>query len=150
MFPGAGLFPDATCRFNREEGTGSRRDFFVGSSNVLAASGACCVTDRWFTPHFSVLASMLRFRWTNVLLQLGRRQVELPNDGVWRPLLVLLRLKRSLLDFHGQRGIAVGMLSAQLGTCTSSLKSHSGGFSKSVCFFPPAAAFAWFEAAVLF
>ena len=27
----AGLALDATCRFNREEGTGSRRDFFVGS-----------------------------------------------------------------------------------------------------------------------
>ena len=55
----AGLTPDATCRFNREEGTGSRRDFFVGCPNVLAASDACYVTDRWFTPHFSVLA---RFR----------------------------------------------------------------------------------------
>ena len=27
---GAGLAPDVTCRFNREEGTGSRRDFFCG------------------------------------------------------------------------------------------------------------------------
>ena len=53
---GAGLALDATCRFNREEGTGSRRDVFVGCSNALAASHACCVTDRWFTPHFSVLA----------------------------------------------------------------------------------------------
>ena len=56
---GAGLTPDVTCRFNREEGTGSRRDFFVGCPNALAASQACYVTDRWFTPHFSVLA---RFR----------------------------------------------------------------------------------------
>ena len=56
---GAGLTPDATCRFSREEGTGSRRDFFVGCPNALAASHACYVTDRWFTPHFSVLA---RFR----------------------------------------------------------------------------------------
>ena len=31
---GAGLTPDATCRSSREEGTGSRRDFFVGSSVV--------------------------------------------------------------------------------------------------------------------
>ena len=26
---GAGLTPDATCRFSREEGTGSRRDFLL-------------------------------------------------------------------------------------------------------------------------
>ena len=56
---GAGLAPDVTCRFSREEGTGSRRDFFVGCPGALAASQACFVTDRWFTPHFSVLA---RFR----------------------------------------------------------------------------------------
>ena len=56
---GAGLAPDVTCRFNREDGTGSRRDFFVGCPGALAASQACYVTDRWFTPHFSVLA---RFR----------------------------------------------------------------------------------------
>ena len=59
---GAGLTPDVTCRLSREDGTGSRRDFFVGRPNALAASHACyaCyVTDRWFIPHFSVLA---RFR----------------------------------------------------------------------------------------
>ena len=56
---GAGLTPDATCKFSRKEGTGSRRDFFVGCPNAVAASYACHVTDRWFTPHFSVLA---RFR----------------------------------------------------------------------------------------
>ena len=56
---GAGRAPDVTCRFDREEGTGSRRDFFVGCPNALAASQACYVTDRWCTPHFSVLA---RFR----------------------------------------------------------------------------------------
>ena len=33
--------------------------FFVGCLGALAASQACYVTDRWFTPHFSVLA---RFR----------------------------------------------------------------------------------------
>ena len=27
---GAGLTPDITCTFNRDDGTGSRRDFFVG------------------------------------------------------------------------------------------------------------------------
>ena len=36
-----------------------RVGFFVGCPNDLAASEACYVTDRWFTPHFSVLA---RFR----------------------------------------------------------------------------------------
>ena len=39
--------------------TGSRRDFFIVCPNALAASDACYVTDRWFTPHLSVLA---RFR----------------------------------------------------------------------------------------
>ena len=56
---GAGLAPDATCRFCREGGTGSRRNFFVRCPGALAASQACFVIDRWFTPHFSVLA---RFR----------------------------------------------------------------------------------------
>ena len=56
---GAGVAPDVTCRFSREDGTGTRRDFFVGCPGALAASEACFVTDRWFTPHFSVLA---RFR----------------------------------------------------------------------------------------
>ena len=56
---GAGAMPDNTCTFNRDDGSGSRRDFFVGCPNALAASQACYVTDRWFTPHFSVLA---RFR----------------------------------------------------------------------------------------
>ena len=56
---GAGLALDVTCRFSREEGTGSRRDFFEGCPGALAASQACYVTDRWFTLHFSLLA---RFR----------------------------------------------------------------------------------------
>ena len=38
---------------------GSRGDFLFGCPNALAASDACFVTDRWFTPQFSVLA---RFR----------------------------------------------------------------------------------------
>ena len=60
---GAGLTPDATCRFSREEGTGSRRDFFVGCPNELAASDACFVADRWFTPHFSVIACFRIDAW---------------------------------------------------------------------------------------
>ena len=46
---GAGRKPDAACKFRR---AGSRRDFILGCSNALAASTACMVTDRWFTPHF--------------------------------------------------------------------------------------------------
>ena len=34
---GAGLAPDVTCRFSREDGTGSRRDFFCGVSGC-----SCC------------------------------------------------------------------------------------------------------------
>ena len=60
---GAGLTPDVTCWFNREEGS-SRRDFFVGCPNALAASHACYVTDRWFSPHFSVVANFRIGAWT--------------------------------------------------------------------------------------
>ena len=48
--------PDATCKLRREDCVGSRRDFIFGCSNALAASNACFVTDRWFTPHFSVVS----------------------------------------------------------------------------------------------
>ena len=46
--------------------------YFVGCPGALAASETCFVTDRWFTPHFSVLA---RFRnwclgWLTLLAQL--------------------------------------------------------------------------------
>ena len=44
-----------------DECFGSRRDSIVGCSNALAASTACRVTDRWFTPHVSVLASFLHW-----------------------------------------------------------------------------------------
>ena len=44
-------------------GTGSRRDFIVGCPNALAPSQACYVTDRWFTPHFSVFASFRIGSW---------------------------------------------------------------------------------------
>ena len=40
---GAGVAPDVTCTFSREDGTGSRRDFFVGCPGALAASQACYV-----------------------------------------------------------------------------------------------------------
>ena len=60
---GAGLSPAATCRFRGDEGTGSRRDFFVGCPDALAAADACFVTDRWFTPHFSVFARFCIDAW---------------------------------------------------------------------------------------
>ena len=56
---GAGLAPDATCRFSMEEGIGSRLDFFVGCLDALAASDAYFVTDRWFTPSFLCFCSLL-------------------------------------------------------------------------------------------
>ena len=59
-----GRTSDATCKFRREDCFGSRRDFILGCSNALAASTACSVTDRWFIPHFSVLASFSISRWT--------------------------------------------------------------------------------------
>ena len=49
---GAGLAPDSICTFNRDDGSGSRRDFFIGCPGALAASHACYA-------HFSLLA---RFR----------------------------------------------------------------------------------------
>ena len=60
---GAGLTPDITCSFYRVDGSGSRRDFFVGCPNALAASQACYVTDRWFTPHFSLIAHFRTDAW---------------------------------------------------------------------------------------
>ena len=60
---GAGILPDNTCTFNRDDGSGSRRDFFVGCPNALAASQVCSVTDRWFTPHFSLLACFRIDAW---------------------------------------------------------------------------------------
>ena len=59
-----GRKPDATCKFRLGECAGARRDIIVGCSNALAASTACKVTDRWFTPRFSVFASFCITRWT--------------------------------------------------------------------------------------
>ena len=61
---GAGVALDATCKFKREGGAGSRRDFNVCCLNASAApSDACFVTDRMFTPHFSVLACFRIDAW---------------------------------------------------------------------------------------
>ena len=64
---GAGLAPDVTCRFSRDDGTGSRRDFFVGCPGALAASQACYVTDRWFTPHCSLIARFRIGAWVSAV-----------------------------------------------------------------------------------
>ena len=47
-----------------DECAGSRRDFMVGCPNALTASAACGVTDRLFTPHFSIVADFCIGRWT--------------------------------------------------------------------------------------
>ena len=60
---GSGCAPEVTCRFKLEEGAGSRRDFMVACPYALAASSACRVTDRWFTPHFSILAEFSFQQW---------------------------------------------------------------------------------------
>ena len=44
-------------------GAGSRGDFIVVCPNALAASDACFVTDRWFTPPFPVLACFRIDAW---------------------------------------------------------------------------------------
>ena len=66
---GAGTALAATCRFRGDGGTGSRRDFFVGCPNALAAADACFVTDRWFTPHLSVFARFCIDAWMAGLLE---------------------------------------------------------------------------------
>ena len=102
---GAGSTPDITCRFNREEGTGSRRNFFVGCPGALAASQACYVTDRWFTPHFSLLA---RFRidpgW---LMSLARLLVGL--SGLLAGWILLIDLPHHRLVLFRISGMFIGM-----------------------------------------
>ena len=39
-------------------------DVMVGCPYALAASSACRVTDRWISPHFSVVAEFCMSRWT--------------------------------------------------------------------------------------
>ena len=60
---GAGTAPDPTCKFSLEGGAGARTDFLIGCPNALAASDACFVTDKWFAPHFSVLACFRIDAW---------------------------------------------------------------------------------------
>ena len=60
---GAGKEPEVTCRFKLDDCAGSRRDFMVACPNALAASSTCQVTDRWFTPHFSIVADFRIRQW---------------------------------------------------------------------------------------
>ena len=98
---GAGLTLDITCTFNRDDGSGSRRDFFVGCLGALAASQACYVTDRWFTPHFSVLARFRigAFGWLMLLARLLVRPFGLRAD--WALLIGLLRHPLVLFRMSG-------------------------------------------------
>ena len=61
---GAGREPDATCRFLLDECAGSRRDFVVACPNALPASTASRVTDRRFSPPFSIFAECDIRQWT--------------------------------------------------------------------------------------
>ena len=58
---GAGMEPDTTCKCELDECAGSRRDSVVACPCALAASGACRVTDRRSTPHFSLSLPSLIF-----------------------------------------------------------------------------------------
>ena len=97
---GAGLAPDNTCTFNRDDGSGSRRDFFIGCPGALAASHACYVTDRWFTPTFLfLLAFVLVPGWLMLLARLLVSPFGL-HVG-WTLLIGLLRLPLGLYRTSG-------------------------------------------------
>ena len=101
---GAGVGPDATRKFKREDCVGSRGDFIVGCPDALAASTACKVTDRWFTPHLLNLLAFVLMRGRPILL--ARRCVS------WSDLLVgwilLIGLLRRLLVLFRISGICSG------------------------------------------
>ena len=97
---GAGLAPDITCTFNRDDGSGSRRDFVLGCPAVLAASHACHVTDSGLLPTFLFLhAFVLMPGW---LMLLARLLVSLFGLRVgWIPLIGLLHLRLVLFKMSG-------------------------------------------------
>ena len=56
-----GKGPAVTCKFDLDNPNGTRRDFFFTCPHALAAAVDCKVlAERWFRPHFSVVA---RFRY---------------------------------------------------------------------------------------
>ena len=103
---GASLTPDITCTFNREDGTGSRRDFLVGCSGALAASQACYLTHRWFTPHFSL--SLLVFVLVPGWLMLLAWLLVSPS-GLRAGWTLLIGLLRHRLGLFRMSGIFTGM-----------------------------------------
>ena len=52
--------PDATCRFDLDEGKGTKRDFFLASPLAFAASSGCKVLE----PHFGLLCEFAVSPWT--------------------------------------------------------------------------------------
>ena len=60
---GAGPTPGITFRFSREDCTCFCGDFFVVCPGALTASQVCYFTDKWFTPHFSVLDRFRIHAW---------------------------------------------------------------------------------------
>ena len=60
---GACKEPDATCKSRLDECAGTRRACMVACPNALAASVACQVTDKWFTPHFSIFVKLDIRQW---------------------------------------------------------------------------------------
>ena len=62
---GCGKLPATTCRFETDGPPGTRRDFFLVCPNALAASTDCRVlSDRWFRPHFGVVAEFRLGVWS--------------------------------------------------------------------------------------
>ena len=103
---GDGVAPDATCKFSREGGAGSRGDFIVGFPNALAACDACFVTDRWFTPHFSVLACFRIDAW---MADVACSEIYVNRSGLPVGWTLLMGPPRQRLVLSRMSGMFVGM-----------------------------------------
>ena len=56
--------PSLTCRFQLDEGKGTRRDFALACPTVLAATTACSVLPAlWFPPRFTVCTDLSLTAW---------------------------------------------------------------------------------------
>ena len=96
---GAGVKPDATCKFKREDCVGSRRDFIVGCPNALAASiGGSLLTFLY------LLAFALMPGW---LMMLARKYVSL--SGLLVGWILLISPRRRLLVLFRMSGMFIGM-----------------------------------------
>ena len=117
---GTGVQPYATCKFNRVALV-RVGDFFVSCPNALAASDACFVTDKWSTPHFSVVTFALMRGWLILLVRrCASRSGLLVGStlriGPPRRLLVLfgmsgMSMERSLGWFQRMLYLSLGMRS---------------------------------------